>query len=118
VIQVWSDVKCHCFLIVRFQKLGQLAVIRVWDLPEQALRHLQLFVENSSLVFDHCQNQGIRVDVEVFVDHVETVLFAIVAQNELLFVCVGHFDGLEAYHLVDVTFGIRVDKAIVADPEA
>ena len=58
------------------------------------------------------------VDVKVLVDEIESILFAIVAENVLLLVRVAQFHDLAANQIADTSSNADEGEAVRGDPKA
>jgi len=65
----------------------------------------------------HREEESVGVDVQVLVDEVEAVLFAVVAEDVLLFVGVAQFHDLAPDQVADAPSKIDKCEAVWGDPE-
>jgi len=79
---------------------------------------VNVLIQNSWLVVYHWQQEWVAVNVEVLVNQIQLVLFAIIPKDVLLLVGIHKFYGLLPDQVVDMSFAVGVHEAIVAYPEA
>ncbi len=73
------------------------------DTGQKSLCLVDLTLQNVDLEIHHRKEQSVCIDVKVLIYQVKSVLFAIVAENVLLFVSVAQLHHLASDQVADAT---------------
>jgi len=82
------------------------------DLRQKTLGLINVSLKDHNLEVHHGQEQSVSIDVEVLVNEVESVLFAIVAKDVLFFVSVAQLHYLASNEVADASSQVDECEAV------
>lgn len=118
MIEIGSQRVGHLEVVICFEELGKLAVLRGGDLRQNSLGSERLLVQNLVLEENHGHQKTIGVDGQRLVNQVEATLLGVIPQNKLLLATVGELHHASTDQVIDVAAIVNPHEAVGTDPTA